>query len=263
MKGELGNFKIWVVILFPRANTGTVNHKWNCWMTLRVVIMFISWCQKDGKRKYTLLQLNWTKAIQWCRLWLKWWVWPLTEFPYKQAMAKRRSTDKMPKSSAGPAIGFLWIFSVSADINHWTYTQECHNYHKFISLCFTETILLMNDWKNKNKKMVKSKRFGMVWIPALQCTWFFCQLWIPTFIFWKNHLSFSLRELLFSYVVSIIKISTLLLKNGKACYPSLTQGMLPIGFNFPEIRPCPKEVSRIDHLYGGFPEGSDLLVPAT
>ena len=75
--------------------------------------------------------------------------------------------------------------------------------------------------------------------------------------------SFSLRELLFSYVVSIIKMSALLLKNGKSCYPSLTQGMLPIRFNFPEIRSCPKEVSRIDHLYGGFPEGSDLLVPAT
>lgn len=151
--------------------------------------MLIFWCQKDGKRKYTLLQLNWTKATQWCQLRLSRWVWPLTEFPYKQAIAKR-STDKMPKSSARLAIGFLWIFSVSAGINHWTYIQECHNYHIFISVYFTETILLMNDWKNKYRKMVKSKRFGMVWIPALQCTCF-CQLWIPTFIFWKSHFLFA------------------------------------------------------------------------
>lgn len=180
-------------------------------MTLRVVIMLFFWCQTDGKRKCTLLQLNWTKTTQWSQIWLIRWVWLLTELPNKQAsMAQRRSTDKMPKSSARPAIGFPRDFSVSAGINHWICIQRCHalcdNYHRFISLCSTGIILLMSDWKKRNRKMVKSKRFGVVWglnpSSAMYChgQLVFLPTQGPLLHLLEVAPSFSLRELLFPYL---------------------------------------------------------------
>ena len=164
--------------------------------------MLFLWCQTDGKRKYTLLQLNWTKTTQWSQIWLISWVWLLTELPNKQAMAQRRSPDKMPKSSARPAIGFPRDFSVRAGINHWICIQQCHalcnNYHIFISLCSTRIILLMSDWKKKIGKWLRAKDLAWfeVWIPALQHTVMdnscFCQPRVPSFIFWKQHLLFPL-----------------------------------------------------------------------